>query len=50
VGALIAVPLAAALAVLVRFALGVYLQSPVYRGTEDATPAAAGAIRSDAFP
>jgi predicted PurR-regulated permease PerM len=34
VGALIAVPLAAAIAVLVRFALGLYLQSPVYKGSE----------------
>jgi predicted PurR-regulated permease PerM len=34
VGTLIAVPLAAALGVLIRFALGVYLASPVYRGYE----------------
>jgi predicted PurR-regulated permease PerM len=31
VGALVAVPMAAALGVFVRFALGVYLQSPVYK-------------------
>lgn len=34
VGVLIAVPVAAAIAVLVRFALGVYLESPIYRGHE----------------
>jgi len=34
VGTLIAVPLAAALGVLIRFALGVYLASPVYQGGE----------------
>lgn len=33
VGTLIAVPLAAALGVVIRFALGVYLKSPVYRGS-----------------
>jgi predicted PurR-regulated permease PerM len=32
VGTLVAVPLAAALGVLIRFALDVYLKSPVYRG------------------
>ena len=32
VGVLIAVPVAAAIAVLVRFALGLYLESPIYRG------------------
>lgn len=32
VGVLVAVPIAAAIAVLVRFALSVYLASPVYRG------------------
>ena len=32
VGALVAVPLAAAIAVLMRFALTVYLKSPVYQG------------------
>lgn len=36
VGTLIAVPLAAALGVVIRFALDVYLKSPVYRGTRDA--------------
>ena len=40
VGALVAVPVAAALAVLIRFALSAYLQSPVYTG-EPSTPAAA---------
>ncbi len=34
VGALVAVPLAAALGVLVRFALGAYLESGVYKGRE----------------
>ena len=38
VGTLVAVPLAAALGVLIRFALDVYLKSPVYRGP----PASAG--------
>jgi predicted PurR-regulated permease PerM len=33
VGTLVAVPLAAALGVVIRFALDVYLKSPVYRGT-----------------
>ena len=36
VGTLVAVPLAAAIAVLVRFALDVYLSSSVYRGSEGA--------------
>jgi len=39
VGALIAVPLAAAMGVLIRFALSVYLESPVYQGVEGAFPA-----------
>jgi predicted PurR-regulated permease PerM len=39
VGTLIAVPLAAALGVLIRFALGVYLASPVYQGVLPAQPA-----------
>jgi len=34
VGVLVAVPVAAAIAVLVRFALGLYLDSPIYRGHE----------------
>ncbi len=40
VGTLVAVPLAAALGVLIRFALDVYLKSPVYRGSTEtaATP------------
>lgn len=37
VGTLVAVPLAAALGVLIRFALDVYLKSPVYQGTAPAT-------------
>ncbi len=41
VGMLVAVPVAAAMAVLVRFALGRYLQSAVYRGTGE-RPAAKG--------
>ncbi len=39
VGTLIAVPLAAALGVLIRFALDVYLKSPVYQGTPGAVAA-----------
>jgi predicted PurR-regulated permease PerM len=35
VGTLIAVPLAAALGVLIRFAIDVYLKSPVYQGSPD---------------
>lgn len=35
VGTLIAVPLAAALGVLIRFAIDVYLKSPVYNGSPD---------------
>ena len=35
-GTLVAVPVAAAIAVLVRFALDVYLSSSVYRGSEGA--------------
>ena len=42
VGVLIAVPAAAAIAVLLRFALERYLESPLYRGPEDATPPAVG--------
>jgi predicted PurR-regulated permease PerM len=38
VGLLIAVPAAAAVAVLVRFALTRYLQSPLYRGHADDPP------------
>ncbi len=40
VGTLVAVPLAAALGVLIRFALDVYLKSPVYQGTPGAATAA----------
>ncbi len=39
VGTLVAVPLAAAVAVLVRFAVQVYLGSSVYKGSEVASPA-----------
>ena len=39
VGVLIAVPVAAAIAVLVRFALRLYLESEVYRGTPPPPPA-----------
>jgi predicted PurR-regulated permease PerM len=45
VGALVAVPLAAATAVLVRFGLGVYLESQVYRGQDPAGGPAATAPR-----
>jgi predicted PurR-regulated permease PerM len=47
VGTLVAVPLAAAIAVLVRFALGVYLDSRVYRGPDgtSAVPARPDAAR-----
>jgi predicted PurR-regulated permease PerM len=34
VGLLLAVPLSAAIGVIARFALGRYLASPIYRGTE----------------
>jgi predicted PurR-regulated permease PerM len=37
VGALVAVPVAAAIGVLVRFAIEVYLDSPLYRGTNGGT-------------
>ena len=42
VGALVAVPLAAAVGVLVRFALHVYLGSPLYRGAGEAAPPRGG--------
>jgi predicted PurR-regulated permease PerM len=42
VGVLVAVPVAAAFAVLVRFALEAYLNSSVYRGTGGDAPPAAG--------
>lgn len=41
VGTLIAVPLAAAASVLIRFAINLYLESPFYRGTIATAPAAA---------
>jgi predicted PurR-regulated permease PerM len=40
VGTLIAVPLAAAASVLIRFAINMYLDSPFYRGANVATYAA----------
>jgi len=43
VGTLVAVPLAAALGVLIRFALDVYLKSPVYRGAPGAAAPSPGA-------
>lgn len=39
VGTLIAVPLAAATSVLIRFAINMYLESPFYRGAEATAPA-----------
>jgi predicted PurR-regulated permease PerM len=39
VGLLVAVPSAAAIAVLVRFALGRYLESPLYTGHPEELPA-----------
>ena len=38
VGVLVAVPIAAAIGVLVRFALNIYLASPLYSGIESAAP------------
>jgi predicted PurR-regulated permease PerM len=38
VGMLLAVPLAAAIGVILRFALGRYLESPLYTGEQDASP------------
>jgi hypothetical protein len=38
---LVAVPIAAAIGVLVRFALNIYLASPLYSGIESAAPAPA---------
>jgi len=46
VGTLIAVPLAAAASVLIRFAINLYLESPFYRGTPPAASAVAPASRS----
>ena len=42
VGLLIAVPAAAAIAVLVRFAIARYLESPLYKGHGAKTPAQDG--------
>ena len=50
VGLLIAVPAAAAVAVLVRFALTRYLQSPLYRGHADDPPVRRPARRKAAKP
>lgn len=49
VGVLVAVPVAAAIAVLVRFALEVYLGSTIYRG-RDGMPAATGGTREQRAP
>lgn len=43
VGTLIAVPLAAAASVLIRFAINLYLESPFYRGATTTAPSAAPA-------
>jgi predicted PurR-regulated permease PerM len=48
VGTLIAVPVAAALAVLIRFALSAYLQSPVYKGAQLPAPSPVPQITTDA--
>lgn len=50
VGTLVAVPLAAALGVLIRFALDVYLKSPVYRGAPARIDGAPLAVETAAFP
>lgn len=47
VGTLVAVPVAAALAVLIRFALTAYLESPVYRGGELPAPSPVPQITAD---
>lgn len=47
VGTLVAVPLAAAIAVLVRFALEVYLSSAIYRGTSHSGAAAQSAPETE---
>jgi predicted PurR-regulated permease PerM len=44
VGLLIAVPAAAAVAVLIRFAISRYLASPLYQGNELAAPPATTAV------
>jgi predicted PurR-regulated permease PerM len=51
VGVLIAVPVAAAIAVLVRFALALYLDSPIYRGQEPPTlPPVSGTTSGGPLP
>jgi len=51
VGVLVAVPVAAAIAVLVRFALGLYLESPIYRGNEPPMlPPAGGSTSGGPMP
>jgi predicted PurR-regulated permease PerM len=50
VGTLVAVPVAAALAVLIRFALTAYLESPVYRGGELPAPSPVPQITADTAP
>ena len=42
VGTLVAVPLAAAIGVLVRFAVGIYLDSSLYKGNSGAESGGAG--------
>lgn len=49
VGVLVAVPVAAAIAVLVRFSLEVYLGSTIYRG-RDGAPGSAEAVREQQTP
>jgi predicted PurR-regulated permease PerM len=50
VGTLVAVPVAAALAVLIRFALTAYLESPVYRGGELPAPSPVPQPTADTAP
>jgi predicted PurR-regulated permease PerM len=51
VGTLVAVPLAAALGVLIRFALDVYLKSRVYQGTASAAASSGlGSQSQEALP
>ena len=50
VGVLVAVPIAAAVGVLVRFALNLYLESDVYRGEEDPRIAPVPSLRLPPSP
>jgi predicted PurR-regulated permease PerM len=50
VGVLVAVPIAAAIGVLVRFALNIYLASPVYSGVAPAPPGAAPPTATGSVP